>query len=161
MPADFLFYFVSIVIIYAFYIAVYLGVFVSVPEYIVVWYTFIQVFLCLVLMYRYHPFRDKFEYNEFDVTSKTETKISASIIFPAVHLCSNNLLINSFQKPRPQKEAINKTNRKNGNFAWLRPNELDFNVYQKEESTKKQEERKFCYKSTYQCKRDEMLPNHR
>jgi len=66
MPADYLFYLVSIVIIYAFYIAVYLGVFVSVPEYIVMWYTFIQVFLCLVLMYRYNPFRDKFEYNEFD-----------------------------------------------------------------------------------------------
>lgn len=82
MPADFLFYFVSIVIIYAFYIAVYLGVFVSVPEYIVVWYTFIQVFLCLVLMYRYHPFRDKFEYNQFD----------ARLIFGAASILLSNVI---------------------------------------------------------------------
>ena len=67
-----------------------------------------------------------------------------SLHFGQTEICIQ-LLINSFQKPRPQKEAINKTNRKNGNFAWLRPNELDFNVYQKEESSKKQEERKFCY----------------
>jgi len=82
MPADFLFYFVSIMIIYAFYIAVYLGVFVSVPEYIVVWYTFIQVFLCLVLMYRYHPFRDKFEYNQFD----------ARLIFGAASILLSNVI---------------------------------------------------------------------
>lgn len=82
MPVDFLFYFVSIVIIYAFYIAVYLGVFVSVPEYIVVYYTFIQVFLCVVLMYRYHPFRDKFEYNQFD----------ARLIFGAASILLSNVI---------------------------------------------------------------------
>ena len=82
MPADYIFYFFSIVVIYAFYIAAYLGVFVTVPEYIVVWYTFIQIFLCLILMYRYNPFRTKFEYNDFD----------ARLIFGAASILLSNVI---------------------------------------------------------------------
>lgn len=82
MPLDYLFYLISIMIVYAFYIAVYLGVFVAVPEYIVAWYTFIQVFLCLILMYRYNPFRQKFEYNEFD----------ARLIFGAAAILLSNIV---------------------------------------------------------------------
>ena len=68
MRADYLFYLVSIVIINAFHIAVYLGILASIPHYIVLWYSFVQLVLCLVLMYRYHPFKEKFEYNQFDAT---------------------------------------------------------------------------------------------
>ena len=82
MPIDFIFYFASIVIINAFYIAVHLGVFVAVPQYIVWWYTFVQVFLCCVLMYRYNPFRTKFEYSDFD----------ARLIFGAACILLNNVL---------------------------------------------------------------------
>ena len=82
MPVDYLFYVFSIVFINAFYIAVYLGVFVSVPEYVVVWYTGVQVFLCLVLMYRYNPFRTKYEYNEVD----------ARLIFGTACILLNNVV---------------------------------------------------------------------
>ena len=82
MPVDYFFYVFSIVFINAFYIAVYLGVFVSVPEYVVVWYTGVQVFLCLVLMYRYNPFRTKYEYNEFD----------ARLIFGTACILLNNVV---------------------------------------------------------------------
>lgn len=93
MPVDYLFYFISIVIINAFYIAVYLGVFVSVPEYIVVWYTFVQVFLCLILIYRYNPLRQKIDFNEFD----------SRLIFGAACILLNNIvsipLLMSFLDP--------------------------------------------------------------
>ena len=82
MPYDYLFYLVSIVIISTFHVAVYLGVFDSIPEYIVMWYTIVQVFLCLVLMYRYHPFRTKFEYGEFD----------ARLIFGASSILLSNIV---------------------------------------------------------------------
>lgn len=82
MPVDYIFYIVSIFIINAFYIAVYLGIFVSVPEYIVIWYTFIQVFLCLILMYRYNPFREKSVFTEND----------GRLIFGACCILLNNVI---------------------------------------------------------------------
>lgn len=40
------------------YIAVFLGILVTIPEYIKSLNIFIQVFLCLILMVRFHPFRE-------------------------------------------------------------------------------------------------------
>ena len=48
----------SLWIIHLVYIAVFLGVFVTIPEYIRLLNVFIQVFLCLILMIRFHPFQD-------------------------------------------------------------------------------------------------------
>lgn len=48
----------SLFIIHLVYVAVFLGIFVSIPEYIRILNVFIQVFLCLVLMIRFHPFQD-------------------------------------------------------------------------------------------------------
>jgi hypothetical protein len=51
-------YITSLFIIYIVYIAVFLGIFVAVPEYIRVLNIFIQTFLCFILMIRFHPFRE-------------------------------------------------------------------------------------------------------
>jgi hypothetical protein len=48
----------SLLIINIVYVAVFLGIFVSIPEYIRILNVFIQVFLCLILMIRFHPFQD-------------------------------------------------------------------------------------------------------
>lgn len=48
----------SLFIIHIVYIAVFLGIFVTVPEYIRKLNVFIQTFLCLILMFRFHPFRE-------------------------------------------------------------------------------------------------------
>jgi hypothetical protein len=48
----------SLLIIHLVYIAVFLGIFVTIPEYIRLLNIFIQVFLCLILMIRFHPFRE-------------------------------------------------------------------------------------------------------
>ena len=48
----------SLWIIHLVYIAVFLGIFVTIPEYIQILNVFIQVFLCLILMIRFHPFQD-------------------------------------------------------------------------------------------------------
>ena len=51
-------YMVSIFIIHFVYIAVFLGIFVSIPKYIRYLNIFIQVFLCFILMIKFHPYRE-------------------------------------------------------------------------------------------------------
>ena len=51
------FYIVSIFIIHFVYIAVFLGIFVTIPKYIRYLNIFIQVFLCFILMIKFHPYR--------------------------------------------------------------------------------------------------------
>lgn len=48
----------SLFIIHLVYIAVFLGIFVTIPEYIRLLNISIQVFLCLILMFRFHSFRE-------------------------------------------------------------------------------------------------------
>lgn len=48
----------SLFIIHLVYIAVFLGIFVAIPRYIRLLNIFIQVFLCFVLMFRFHPFQE-------------------------------------------------------------------------------------------------------
>ena len=52
------FYVFSLFIIHVVYVAVFLGVFVTIPEYVRLLNIFVQVFLCLILMIRFHPFRE-------------------------------------------------------------------------------------------------------
>ena len=59
-------YIFSLLIIHLVYIAVFLGVFVTIPEYIRLLNIFIQVFLCFVLMIRFHPFRENPKLNNGD-----------------------------------------------------------------------------------------------
>lgn len=53
-------YVVSLILIYIGYIAVFLGIFKTVPTLVKYLNIGIQGFLCLFLMIRFHPFRDKF-----------------------------------------------------------------------------------------------------
>jgi hypothetical protein len=52
------FYVFSLMIVNIVYIAVFVGVFVSIPEYIRILYITVQAFLCLILMIRFNPFRE-------------------------------------------------------------------------------------------------------
>jgi len=52
------FYFVSIILVNIIYIAVFLGIFINVPSYIRSLHFFIQTLLCIVLMIRFHPFKE-------------------------------------------------------------------------------------------------------
>jgi hypothetical protein len=51
----------SLLIIHLVYIAVFLGIFVTIPGYIRLLNRFIQVFLCFFLMFRFHPFRENYK----------------------------------------------------------------------------------------------------
>ena len=51
-------YTISLAIVYIGYIAVFLGIFVAVPEYVRMLNLGIQTFLCLILLIRFHPFRE-------------------------------------------------------------------------------------------------------
>jgi hypothetical protein len=59
-------YVVSLILIYFGYIAVFLGVFQTVPTLTKYLNIGIQVFLCLFLMIRFHPFRDNFVIKRID-----------------------------------------------------------------------------------------------
>jgi intracellular septation protein A len=52
------FYFWSIIIIDVIYIAVFLGIFVNIPVYIRSLSFIIQSLLCVILMIRFHPFKE-------------------------------------------------------------------------------------------------------
>jgi hypothetical protein len=52
------FYFLSIIIINIIYIAVFLGIFVTVPVYIRHLNFIIQSLLCVILIIRFHPFKE-------------------------------------------------------------------------------------------------------
>lgn len=62
------FYIWSIFIIYFFYIAFFIGLFVSVPYYVKDLHFIVQIGLCLILMIRFHPFRQKYVLKPYDIS---------------------------------------------------------------------------------------------
>lgn len=59
-------YFFSLISIHVIYGFVFLGVFSSVPQYVYLWNMLVQIGLCLFLMFRYHPFKNKHEFSQYD-----------------------------------------------------------------------------------------------
>ena len=76
-------YFISLVVIHFIYALVFLGVLSSVPKYVFGWHIAVQLCLCLFLMFRYHPFRDKYKFKPND----------ASLIFGAAGLLFVNIVV--------------------------------------------------------------------
>ena len=76
-------YFVSLVAIHIAYAFVFLGVLASLPQYVFVWNLVVQLCLCLFLMFRYHPFRREYKFNQND----------ASLIFGAAMLLFVNIVV--------------------------------------------------------------------
>ena len=76
-------YFISLVFIYIIYALAFLGIFSSVPEYVIIWHLAIQIFLCLFLMFRYHPFRNTYKFKPID----------ARLIFGAAMLLFVNIVV--------------------------------------------------------------------
>lgn len=59
-------YFGSLFIIYLFYALVFVGVLSTVPKYVYIWNTIVQIGICVFLMVRYHPFRKTYKLDIYD-----------------------------------------------------------------------------------------------
>lgn len=81
-------YIVSLFITHLVYIAVFLGVFVTVPEYIRLLNIATQVFLCIILMFRFNPFQTAPKIHEGD----------NMFIFGAVFLLFTNVILTELIK---------------------------------------------------------------
>ena len=93
------FYFWSIIIIDAIYIAVFLGIFVNVPVYIRYLNFFIQLLLCVVLIIRFHP------YKEHNHLKQTDTMF----IFGAATFLFTNVVLVEMVKFPVVNTYLNKT----------------------------------------------------
>jgi hypothetical protein len=96
MQVHYGFYFFSLIAIHVVYGLVFLGVFSKVPQYVYIWKIAVQVFLCIFLMYRYHPFKKEYKFNSID----------AKLIFGSALL----LLINIISLPVLYKNAYTQIN---------------------------------------------------
>lgn len=85
-------YIFSIIIIHFVYALVDLGILSSIPKYIYFWKVGTQIFLCLFLMYRYHPFKSSYNFKPID----------SKLIF-AVSLL---LIVNVLTLPEPIKYIL-------------------------------------------------------
>jgi len=86
------FYFWAIFIIYFCYIAVFLGVFVNIPNYVKELHFIVQIGLCLILMIRFHPFREKYVLKPYDISFifGTATFLFTNVIL--VELVKNTII---------------------------------------------------------------------
>ena len=76
-------YFISLCVIYMIYALAFLGIFSTVPGYVIIWHLAVQIFLCLFLMFRYHPFRNTYKFKPID----------ARLIFGAAMLLFVNIML--------------------------------------------------------------------
>jgi hypothetical protein len=81
-PIPYLIYFVSLLLVHVVYIAVYLGILSSIPEYIHWLNKSVQIALCLFLMYRYRPFQPEYSFHPLD----------AQLIFGSAFLLFSNVI---------------------------------------------------------------------
>lgn len=110
------FYFGSIVIINLIYIAVFLGIFVTVPVYIRHLNFIIQSLLCIVLIIRFHPFQEKNQLRPTDTMfifgAATFMFINVVLVeivkFPLVNIYLNKTL--SFLHLDQKKYLLNSKN---------------------------------------------------
>jgi hypothetical protein len=56
----------TFIIIYVIYALVFLGIIPTTPKIITYLTVFIEVFICIVLILKFHPFRTKYELKEYD-----------------------------------------------------------------------------------------------
>ena len=60
-------YIVSLALIHITYLAVFLGVYTTIPVHVKYMNIGVQIFLCLFLMIRFHPFREKYHLRKYDI----------------------------------------------------------------------------------------------
>jgi len=77
-------YLLSVLIIYGIYAFVFLGIIPSTPYIVHYLSVFVQFFVCMVLLIKFHPFRSKYELKEFD----------GEIIFGSAFIILSNLGFN-------------------------------------------------------------------
>ena len=87
-------YFGSLFAIYVVYGLVFVGILSTVPHYVYIWNGFVQLGLCLFLMFRFHPFRKHYTMTIYDV----------KMIFGA----STLLLLNTVTLPVALSKILNK-----------------------------------------------------
>jgi len=77
-------YLLTLFIIYGFYALVFLGIIPSTPYLVHYLSVFVQLFVCVVLLIKFHPFRTRYELKEFD----------GEIIFGSAFIILSNLGFN-------------------------------------------------------------------
>ena len=92
------FYIWSIFIVYFFYIAVFLGVFVNIPNYVKELHFIVQIGLCLILMIRFHPFRNKYVLKPYDISFIFGTAVFLFTNVILVELIKNTIIRNYLQR---------------------------------------------------------------
>ena len=92
------FYFWSILLIYFFYIAVFIGIFVNVPYYIKELHFIIQIGLCSILMIRFHPFREKYMLKPYDISFIFGTATFLFINVILVEIVKNKMISNYLKR---------------------------------------------------------------
>lgn len=92
------FYFWSILLIYFFYIAVFIGIFVNVPYYIKELHFIIQIGLCSILMIRFHPFREKYILKPYDISFIFGTATFLFINVILVEIVKNKMISNYLKR---------------------------------------------------------------
>ena len=92
------FYFWSILLIYFFYIAVFIGIFVNVPYYIKELHFIIQIGLCSILMIRFHPFRKKYILKPYDISFIFGTATFLFINVILVEIVKNKMISNYLKR---------------------------------------------------------------
>lgn len=75
-------YVTSIFIINIFYIALFFGIVISIPDYVQTLQLIVQIFLCIILLIRFHPFQDNYKITRYD----------ARLIFGAVIIIFTNVV---------------------------------------------------------------------
>lgn len=60
-------YIVSLFFIHIAYLAVFLGFFTTIPSYVKYLNVSLQCFICFFLMFRFHPFREKYHLRDSDI----------------------------------------------------------------------------------------------
>jgi hypothetical protein len=60
-------YIVSLLMIHVGYLAVFFGIFATIPTFVKYLNIAIQIFLCFFLMIRFHPFREKYQLKPADI----------------------------------------------------------------------------------------------
>lgn len=76
-------YIVSLFLINITYLAVFLGFFATIPSYVKYLNVGVQCFICFFLMFRFHPFREKYNLRDSDIM----------IIFGSAFILFTNLVL--------------------------------------------------------------------
>jgi len=84
-------YFGSLFVIYLFYALVFIGVLSTVPKYVYIWNSIVQIGICVFLMVRYNPFRKTYKLDIYDAKMIFGASTLLLLNFISIPLAIKNL----------------------------------------------------------------------